>query len=208
MNEKIINMDNDHQLHQEFALMRSQGIIGFRISGELLKQIEKWEYMIDEKIFKEQLATGIGIGRHPLSSQQLAAMKQAEKEGKILPYFGILGARGCCEYHFTATPEGFHISVEHTVTRKSFGIDLMYEEIGTFSDRESSYTYKYSPFPFMGDTDEETKNKPATTMTFFIQDDEYRALAKWENWNEKEALTPRYKYIFTVATLVSTCINT
>jgi hypothetical protein len=74
--------------------------IGFRVSGELLKQLHDWEYSVDEMVFKEQLATGSFKGRYSVQGGLLKIMQQAEQQGKIMSYYGTGGSSGACAYKF------------------------------------------------------------------------------------------------------------
>src|SRR4030095_4230117 len=73
---------------RDLELLKTEDVIGFRLSGALFQQISDWEYIFDEMVFKEQLAIGSFRGQFPVDESSLAVMRKAKEEGRILPYYG------------------------------------------------------------------------------------------------------------------------
>jgi hypothetical protein len=188
---------------KDLEILKTPGVIGFRVSGKLFQQISDWEYVLDKLVFKEQLATGSFRGKCPVDESSLELMKQVEKEGGILPYYGVGGSRGVCEYYFSPTSDGFTVRVEHDVTEEFLNINISHEEIGGFVDREALPKLKHSSIPYLINTKlpEAWSKTPDNEIIFRIAGKEYQSLVEWENWVEAQAFSSRYVYRFGLVSL-------
>ena len=122
--------------------------MGFKVSGEHYQQITQWAYAIDARVFKEQLAASqsdTDIGLHP---DTLALMRYVEKQGGILPYYGVGGSRGVCTYRFRVITSQIELTVEHGPTHKVMSLDTPLETSEGFAG-EAGRRFKYSPFPYL-----------------------------------------------------------
>lgn len=149
---------------------KSSGEIRFTVSGALCQHILDWERGIDERVFEEQLSTGLFRGQ-PLDDDHLRVMHRAKEQGHIMPYYGAGGNRGACTYSFRETDTGCTIEVENAETGDSAELEDTYDS-----------------------SDEFEADKP--NMEFRIDGQEYQNLRGWAYWSDKEALTPRYIYRF------------
>jgi hypothetical protein len=190
---------------KDLEILNAKNVIGFRVSGKLFQQISNWEYAIDEMVFKEQLATGSFHGQYPVDGDVLKVMKQVEKEGGILPYYGVGGSSGAGAYYFKPTSTGVAIQVEHTVVKQFLDINISEENISTFVDRKTTPRFKYSSTPYIIDEElpEAWSKTPANEIIFRIAGTEYQKLVGWENWVEEQAFTSRYIYRFALVSMGS-----
>ncbi|MCP4985869.1 MAG: hypothetical protein GY928_07325 [Colwellia sp.] len=190
---------------EDLEILKTKSVIGFRVSGKLFQQISDWEYSIDEMVFKEQLDTGSFRGKYSVDGDLLKIMQQVEKEGGILPYYGVGGSSGASVYHFKPTTSGITVRVEHSVTEEFLDINVANENIGAFVDRETNPKFKYSAMPFLVDEElPEAWNKtPANEMIFRVVGKEYQNLADWENWADEQAFTSKYVYRFGLVSMGS-----
>jgi hypothetical protein len=171
--------------------------IGFRVSGELLKQLHNWEYSIDERVFKEQLATGFFKG-NPVSKSVLQMMKRAEQQGKIMPYYGAGGSSGACVYKFRLNDFVCNLRIEHSITGDALDLNVEIKEANALIQMVREPEIQFSFLPYV--TDEELEHpwtgERNTTLVCKIAGREYETLTQWKNWIDEQALTPRYIYQF------------
>lgn len=190
---------------QDLEVLKTRGVIGFRISGELFQQISDWEYSIDEMVFKEQLETGSFRGKYQVSDTTLLIMKEVEKEGGILPYYGVDGSSGASVYYFIPKPDSFTVKVEHSVTEGSLEIDIPIEDVGVFVDRETSPKFKYSAMPYLVDEElpEAWSKKTVNEIIFRVVGNQYQNLVEWENWTDEQTFSSKYIYRFALVSMGS-----
>lgn len=181
---------------QDLEVLKTKEGLGFRVCGKLFEDISKWEYSLDETIFKEQLKTGMFF-RSQLGEYRLAIMKQAEKEGRICPYYGVSNT-SVAVYYFMPKPDSFTVKVEHLVTKEYFETDIPIEDVLVFIDREISPKSEYSATPSWFDG-----KRPASgnEIIFRITENEYQNLLEWRYWVDNQAFSPKYIYRFGLVTL-------
>lgn len=172
--------------------------LGFRVSGDLLKQVHEWEFSMDEMVFKEQLATGSFRGRYAVDDSILQLMRQVEEQGKIMPYYGAGGSSGACIYKFKLNGSQCHFQVQHSLTRETLNLEVDIKEVDTGMQMVRKTEIQFSFLPYV--TDEELEH-PWTgernpTLVCQIAGVEYETLTQWKNWRDDQALTPRYIYEF------------
>jgi hypothetical protein len=155
-----------HKTHDELR---------FIVSGPLCQRIIEWERRIDERVFQEQLSTGLFRGQ-PLDEQQLELMRAAQDRGHIMPYYGAGGSRGACTYSFRTTDGGYSIEVENAETGGSI----------TLTDNDTSLN---------------TSEVEEPSLIFRIDGAEHRSVRTWAQWSDADALAPRYIYRFSRVSL-------
>jgi hypothetical protein len=180
--------------------------ISFRVSGDILQQIYDWEYSIDEKVFKEQLTTGYYRGRYEINDDLLHLMRLAEKEGKILPYYGVGGSSGSCAYSFRLISSKCLIIVENTSTADILELAASIILPEKPVDMKRVPKFKFSILPLVTDEElpEPWNEKPDRCLVCKIVGKEYQNLITWKNWVDEKALTARYIYRFGQVSLGAT----
>ena len=93
-------------------------VLCFSLSENIDKQIKDWEAPLDKMVFDEQMATGRFRDRLPISDWYLTAMKEAQKDGIIQPYYGEISPSACI-YTLQITPPTCVLGVEHTVVKET-----------------------------------------------------------------------------------------
>ena len=142
-------------------------------SKNIDEQINDWEVNLDKIVFDEQIKTGSFHGQFPVDDNRRIRMQESLGEGIIRPYYGAINARACA-YTLQIMPPKCVIGVEHEVlNEKTF-----------FEDTVSILQ-----------TDASVINDDFANG-FVIEEQEYRTLQKWGNWNEKDEFTSRYTYMF------------
>lgn len=172
--------------------------LGFRVSSDLLKKVHEWEFSMDEMVFKEQLATGSFRGRYAVDSLILQLMRQAEEQGKIMPYYGAGGSSGACIYKFKLNGSQCQFQVQHSLTRETLNLEVDIKEVDALIPMIRKPEIQFSVLPYV--TDEELEH-PWTgernpTLVCQIAGVEYETLTGWKNWVDDQAFTPRYIYEF------------
>jgi hypothetical protein len=179
--------------------------IGYKVSGEIYQQITQWAYSIDETVFKEQLATGLFGNTIELDPDILAVMRRVEKQGGILPYYGVGGSSGVCTYRFRVIMSRIELTVEHGATEKVMSLDTPLET----SERSPSVEgrrFKFSPFPYLmkEKLPQAWSGEPPEALVCKIAGREYEKLVKWPKWVDTQALSERYEYSFGEVSLGAT----
>lgn len=137
------------------------------------QQIHEWQTNLDKIVFDEQIKTGSFHGQFPVDDNRRIRMQESLGKGIILPYYGAISARAC-SYTLQIMPPKCVIGVEHEViNEKTF-----------FEDTVSIHQ-----------TDAAVINDDFGNG-FVIEEQEYRNLQKWGNWNERDEFTSRYIYMF------------
>jgi hypothetical protein len=178
------------------AYQTKQGI-GFRIHANVLQEITHWSNLVDEMVFKEQLVTGRFRG-HEIDPDMLAIMKQAHATGKILPYYGVGGSRGVCDYRIKVFDVECTLTVEHGETGQSLVVTKP-KDISRFAFQPKQVRrFKFSPMPYLykQKLPAEWSGKLPDELLLVIVGKEYHKLSSWPNWSYDEALTERYEYSF------------
>jgi hypothetical protein len=152
-------------------MAKTDGSIQFRIVGEMLEQLNAWEYSNDEMVFREQLTTGSFHGRLSVDEDLMKMMKMAAAEGKILPYYGAGGSRGVCSYEFRPMGSRCIMRVEHPVTNTLF--ELFEDNVVPVGATTAKHEFVLT-----------------------IEGTEYEKLEKWDRWVEENALAGTYTYRF------------
>ncbi|MDJ0553423.1 MAG: hypothetical protein QNJ68_03095 [Microcoleaceae cyanobacterium MO_207.B10] len=181
--------------------------LGFRISGEIVKQIHSWEYSVDEKVFREQLETGFYKGRYPISPDIRMFMEMAEKKGKIMPYYGAGGSSGACTYKFQITNDFCCLfKVKHSLTGDVFELMLNSQivDANTEIKRESEMQFSFLPYVTNEKLDKPWSGERHKQLVCKIFGQEYKNLKEWDNWVEEEALSSRYIYNFSQVSMGAT----
>ena len=151
----------------------SKYVLCVLFSKNINEQINDWEVNLDKIVFDEQIKTGSFHGQFPVDDNRRIRMQESLAEGIIRPYYGAISARACA-YTLQIMPPKCVIGVEHEViNEKTF-----------FEDTVSILQ-----------TDASVMND-AFGNGFVIEEQEYRTLQKWGNWNEKDEFTSRYIYMF------------
>jgi len=145
--------------------------IGFRVSDSIMQQVEQWEQAIDERVFFEQLRTGLLIWQegeiHPDSFELM--QKRYKKHGKIEPYYGCSGCSPSFQFHILPASNRLKLVVKHAATSESI---------------------EFASLPFS-----EGSIKQGA-WHFRIKGKELDNLAKWEEWDATSALSNRYIFRF------------
>lgn len=181
--------------------------IGFSISGEILTQIHNWEHSVDEKVFREQLETGSYQGHYPISTTIRMLMELAEKEGKIMPYYGVGGSSGACVYKFQITNDSrCRFQVEHSLTGDVLELLLNTKIVDANTDMNREPEMQFSFLPYLTDEklDKPWSGERHRQLICKIFEQEYQNLIEWVNWVNEQALTPRYIYSFAQVSMGAT----
>ncbi len=179
--------------------------IGFEVTGEAFQELTNWSHRIDEMVFKKQLATGKFRDNLPLDEDTLTSMRYVEKQGGILPYYGVSGSSGACIYRFRIIRPQVELAIEHAATGEatSFGAPMKRARRPRLA---KGRRFKFSPFPFLIQEalPEEWSGKPPKSLVCRIFGREYEKLAKWPNWIDSQALSERYEFSFSQVSMGST----
>jgi hypothetical protein len=168
--------------------------------------ISQWENSIDKIVFEEQLQTRQFQGRE-LDEDTLMVMRMAQKEGRIMPYYGAGGGRGACVYVFRPSSNHCELIVEHSPSRKT--LELTAEIVSPQSPivtTKSRQKFKYSILSYFIDEKvlpEEWQKGTDSQLICKITGKEYEKLQIWEHWIDGEAITPRYTFHFGTVSLGS-----
>lgn len=186
-------------------VQKSHKKIGFRVSGELVKQLYDWEYSIDEMVFKEQLATGSFKGSFSVQGFILEMMQQAEKEGEILPYYGAIGSSACV-YKFRLKGSKCNLRIEHSLTGDALDLEVDIKKANRLFSiiREPALQFSFLSYVMDKKLDHPWSGKRNSTLVCQIAEQEYQTLTQWKNWMNEQALTPRYIYRFTQVSIGAT----
>ena len=147
--------------------------IHFQFFGNILTEITKWRKDMDKLVFDEQIATGSYHGKYFVSGQWLELMKHNAGKGAIMPYYGCDAGSGFC---YQLRPAQQKCMVMNSLAKDKLSI----------SERLINKTNN-------------TKN--GNSWVFRIEDEEYLKLNRWDNWDEKDALSGRYNYKFCAVSL-------
>jgi hypothetical protein len=142
-------------------------------SKNINEQINDWEVNLDKIIFDEQIKTGSFHGQFPVDDNRRTRMQESLEKGIIRPYYGAINARACA-YTLQIMPPKCVIGVEHEVINEK----TFFEDTVSILQKDASVM-----------NDDFRKG-------FVIEEQEYRTLQKWKNWNEKDEFTSRYIYRF------------
>lgn len=171
--------------------------VGFKIRSDAFQEIIRWSNLVDEIVFKEQLVTGRFRG-HEIDPDILVIMQQARNSGQILPYYGVGGSSGACDYRIKVTETECTLRVEHSETEKNLVLTKP-KDISRFSFQpKKTRRFKFSPMPYLvkQKLPKEWSGKSPDELLLVIVGKEYQTLSNWQNWNYDEALTERYEYSF------------
>lgn len=176
---------------------KTKKAIGFRVLGEIYQQISKWAYSVDEKVFKNQLATGRLAKNVELTPKILALMRHVEKKGKIMPYYGVGGSSGVCTYRFRIIKSRIELTVEHGFTGKTMRLDTPLETSQRLANTKG-LRFKFCPFSYQNKEKlpPEWSGELPKALVCKIDGREYENLAKWPKWVDTQALSERYEYSF------------
>jgi hypothetical protein len=151
-------------------VLKTKGEIGFEVGGDLIHQITKWSDSVDAKVFQEQLATGRSAG-HQLDPISWDILRLMASSGITKPYYGANGGSGMCfSWHFRVTASQVALTLEHEHTHETI---LFTEHLSQSSSAE-----------------------PSGTRVLKIEGPEYARLLHWPRWDDTQALSERYEYIF------------
>lgn len=142
-------------------------------SKNINEQINDWEVNLDKIVFDEQIKTGSFHGQFPVDDNRRVRMRDSRDKGIIRPYYGAINACACAYTLQIMQPQCI-IGVEHEVTNEK----TFFEDTVSILQKDASVM-----------NDDFKKG-------FVIEEQEYRTLQKWENWNEKDEFTSRYIYRF------------
>ncbi len=155
------------------TMHRSRDEIGFTISGAILQRILDWKYILDKKVFDEQLNTGSFHGRCPVDEEMQTVMQLAKTKGHIMPYYGVGGSRGSCIYSLQWAVDSLIIEVKNETVEETIRI----------ADHEV-------------EVDSANMISEEPQIVFRINGKELEVLRQWEYWREDHADTSRYIYRF------------
>jgi len=151
----------------------SKYVLCVAFSKNINEQINDWEVNLDKIVFDEQIKTGSFHGQFPVDDNKRIRMQDLRDKGIIRPYYGAINARACA-YTLQIMPPKCFIGVEHEVINEK----TFFEDTVSILQTDASVM-----------NDDFKKG-------FVIEEQEYRTLQKWENWNEKDEFTSRYIYMF------------
>jgi hypothetical protein len=137
------------------------------------QQIHEWQANLDKIVFDEQIKTGSFHGQFPIDNNRRARMQELLEKGIIRPYYGAINARAFAYTLHIISPKCV-IGVEHEVLNEK----AFFEDTVSILQKDASVM-----------NDDFRKE-------FVIEEQEYRTLQKWENWDERDEFTSRYIYMF------------
>jgi hypothetical protein len=181
---------------------KSQDEIIFRLSGKLLEYINYWEFLIDKTIFEEQLSTGLFWGGE-IDKDLLAIMRKVQEQGNIMPYYGVGGSRGVCNYSFTPNEKQCQLKVKHSVTNQVLELITSLEKTSGLATKIKP-KFKYSLLPYFIPPETlplEWQPEAPVKLDCLIANKEYQNLKMWGLWQDNEALRGNYEYIFGTVSL-------
>lgn len=128
---------------------------------------------LDGFFWTESVKTGSFHGQFTVDDNRRIRMQESLGKGIIRPYYGAINARACA-YTLQIMPPKCVIGVEHEVINEK----TFFEDTVSILQTDAS---------LMNDDFENG---------FDIEEQEYRTLQKWGNWNEKDEFKSRYTYMF------------
>lgn len=187
-------------------VQKSRNSLGFRVSGDLLKQVYEWEYSQDKLVFEEQLKTGSFRDRFRVPEPVLQLMRQVESEGKIMPYYGAGGSSGACVYKFRVKGAQCHFQAWHSFIKEKLDleVDLLEADLGKPMIRQTEMQFSFLPYVTNEELDRPWTGERNPTLVCKIDGTEYETLTQWENWRNDLALTSRYIYEFAQVSMGAT----
>ncbi len=176
---------------------QSRTELSFRVVEDLFQQLNQWSYSIDEKVFNDQLTTGLFQGGE-LDQDTLALMRYVKDQGGILPYYGFGGSSGVCSYHFHPMSTRFKLSVVHQVVNETKEFLTPYERVSEPFQPQNKRRFKFSSFPYLmkEPLPEAWSGELPEMLDCRIFGRELENLARWKEWIEKLALSEQYIYKF------------
>jgi hypothetical protein len=184
---------------------KTKNEINFMVSGKTYQDITEWTSSVDEMVFREQLATGRFGNNIELDPDTLALMRHVEKQGGILPYYGLGGSSGVCTYRFRVTTSRIQLTVEHGTTHRVMSLDTPLE-ISEKSASMKGRRFKFSPFHHLikEKLPQEWSGESPEALVCKITGREYEKLVKWPKWVDTQALSERYEYSFSEVSIGAT----
>lgn len=164
----------------------SKYVLCISFSENINKQINDWQTTLNKMVFDEQIKTGSFHGRFPIDDSRRSRMQGLLEKGIMQPYYGATSANAC-SYTLQVSPPTCIVGVEHEVLEKK----VSYEDSVIILETDASVMDDFK-------------------KGFVIEEQEYRTLQEWQNWNAQDDFTPRYIYKFLPSSmgLVITIIDT
>lgn len=165
----------------------SKYVLCISFSENINKQINDWRTTLNKMVFDEQIKTGSFHGRFPIDDNRRSRMQGLLEKGIIQPYYGATSANACL-YTLQVSPPTCIIGAEHQVVEEK----VTYEDSVIINEIDASTM------------DDDFKKG------FVIEEQAYRTLQEWKNWNAQDEFTSRYIYKFLPSSmgLVITIIDT
>jgi hypothetical protein len=148
-------------------------VLCVEFSKNINKQINDWQATLNKMVFDEQINTGSFHGRFPINDNRRSRMQGLLEKGIIQPYYGATSVNAC-NYTLQVNPPKCVIGVEHEVVNEK----ISFEDTVEILQADESVI-----------ADNHKKG-------FVIEENKYRTLQKWKNWNAKDEFTSRYIYKF------------
>jgi hypothetical protein len=162
-------------------------VLSISFSENINIQIKDWQATLNKMVFDEQIKTGSFHGRFPIDDNRRARMQGLLEKGVIQPYYGATSGNACV-YTLQVSPPTCIVGAEHQVAEEK----VTYEDSVIINEIDASTM------------DDDFKKG------FVIEDQGYRTLQEWKNWNAQDEFTSRYIYKFLPSSmgLVITIIDT
>ena len=156
----------------------SKYVLCISFSEKINKQISDWQTTLNKMVFDEQIKTGSFHGRFPIGDNWRSRMQGLLEKGIMRPYYGATSANAC-SYTLQVSPPTCIIGIEHEIVEKK----VSYEDSVAMLETDASVM------------DDDFKKG------FVIEEQEYRTLQEWKNWNAKDEFTSRYVYKFSPSSI-------
>jgi hypothetical protein len=153
-------------------------VLSISFSENINIQIKDWQATLNKMVFDEQIKTGSFHGRFPIDDNRRARMQGLLEKGVIQPYYGATSGNACV-YTLQVSPPTCIVGAEHQVAEEK----VTYEDSVIINEIDASTM------------DDDFKKG------FVIEDQGYRTLQEWKNWNAQD------EFMGLVITIIDTFTN-
>jgi hypothetical protein len=169
---------------------------GFLLSIKTIDDSRKWAESMRDDVVYQQLSKAIEPDCAPRDREVARMMLKSIYLGKLEPYFGPFLSIRTLTYEFRVFQGEIKLDIRNPCIDGSIAMNIQAHEVSSYMPGIRSESLP-DVLRHRGTNPWKKRLWKRRQWSFLLIDEKsYQRLTSWEHWNEREALTQRYTYIF------------